>query len=569
MGKLVSNHSPVAEVMSGHHHASGILSAVNFAASVFLQSSSWPAAIDVALERLGKSAKVNRAYLFENETREGDGAVLTSQRAEWVAPGTEPQINNPDLQKFPLVEMGLGRWLATMNQRQPVFGLISTFPEGEREVFQEQGIQSIVVMPVFAKNHLWGFLGFDDCERTRIWSPAELNALSAAATTLGAAIDRQDLESQLRFAQKMEAIGSLAAGIAHDFNNMLQVICSFTSIAKAKIPEGQSAQSDLDQVLDSADRAHGLTRQLLSFAREQRSDPADVSLSGICETVIAMLKPSLRSGIELTTELAFPSPIIFADEGLMSQMLLNLCFNARDAMPSGGQLKLTSQKRRVTEADRNHCPVDRAGDYAVLTVADTGHGIRPEIIDRIFEPFFSTKERLGTGLGLSVAFGTIQQCGGFVDVASELGQGTTFRVFIPLAEGKEPKELLPVERPRAKGVILLVDDEPLVLESLGLLIESYGYSVRKADGGDRAMEYINDPSEVIDLVLSDQVMPGTDGISLLQSILVVRPKTKAILMSGYAPNLEELARFHSDVPLIQKPIRNEDLRREIQNLLAK
>lgn len=569
MNHLDLANSPDAAGSNEDHSAAGILSAVNFAAGVFLQSSNWEDAIDIALERLGESARANRAYLFKNEIRECDGAVLTSQLAEWAAPGIVPQIDNPSLQRFPMVDAGMGRWLTLMNQRKPVYGMTSTFPECERQVLQEQGIQSVVATPVFVKDHLWGFLGFDDCEHARTWSPAELNALSAAATTLGAAIDRHDLESRLRFSQKMEAIGSLAAGVAHDFNNMLQVIYSFTSMAKAKIPLNQPAQSDLNQVLESADRAHGLTRQLLSFARRQRLDPSEVPLTDLCESVLIMLKPSLRSGIELTTELERPSPIIFADEGLMSQMLLNFCLNARDAMPSGGQLTLTCERRHVSESERIHCPVDQAGDYATLTITDTGCGISPEILDRIFEPFFTTKEKLGTGLGLSVAFGTIQQSGGFVDVASEPGRGSTFRVFLPLVDGEALSQSSSVDGHRGSGVVLLVDDEPLVLESLGSLIETRGYTVRRANNADQAMEFIEDPSVVIDLVLSDLVMPGKDGVSLLQSIRRIRPEMKAILMSGYSPNIEALAGCLPDVPVIQKPIRHEALCREIHNLLAR
>ena len=557
------------EEKTGLQNGDSILSAVSFAASVFLESSNWQDAIDVVLERLGTSAKANRAYLFENEIRDSDGEVLTSQRAEWVAAGISPQIGNPDLQQLPIREAGLERWLTIMNRRQPVFGLISTFPDSEREIFEAQEIQSLVAMPVFSQNRLWGLLGFDDCESLRTWSLAELDALSAAATALGAAIDRQHLESQLRFAQKMDAVGCLAAGVAHDFNNMLQIISGFTSIAKTKLPDGVPAHADLDQVLASTDRAHDLTRQLLSFARKQTLNPTHVQLNELCESVIMMLKPSLGGHIDLTANLATPSPVVFADGGLMSQVLVNLCLNARDAMPSGGRLTLTCEKRSVSEDALKQCPVDRAGDYAMLSVADNGCGMTPEIADRIFEPFFTTKDKLRTGLGLSVAFGTIQQSGGFIDVKSEPNQGSDFRIFLPLSDHHATTDHSPLGGSGEKAIVLLVDDEPLVLKSLGRLIESCGHSVLTAENANRALELIECSSVAIDVVLTDYKMPEMDGISLIQEIRKTNFQMKAILMSGYGSAETKLAEHFADVPFIQKPIQQEHLCLTIRNLLAK
>ena len=574
-----------------------ILSAVSFAASVFLQSSGWREALDTALQRLGEAAQANRAYVFQNHLRGSDGAILTSQLAEWVAPGVEPQLENPDLQNFPFVENGFGRWLELLSDRKPVYGLVSSFPEGERELFESQQIQSLVLMPVFSQQRLWGFLGFDDCEQLREWSVAETDALFAASTALGAAIDRSNLESQLRFAQKMEAVGSLAAGVAHDFNNMLQAIDAFTRIAKSKIQDDHTAQTDLDEVLMASGRAHQLTRQLLSFSHKQESNPTNLSLSDVCESIITMVRPLLGGSVDLATDIIRPSPVVYADSEMVSQMLLNVCLNANDAMPNGGRLEVTCSSCVVTPSQVESIEGVDPGPFARLTIRDTGSGMTREIQDRIFEPFFTTKSiGRGTGLGLSVAYGEIQKIGGFIEVESSPDEGSEFRIFLPLIdEPREDERCIdePREDERCKmtrcedercederckdptrpapaigaETILLVDDEPAVLASFKQLIESAGYHVLTATNGAHGLKVFRDHVDEIQLILTDSVMPELDGLGLIEAVIESDPEAKIILLSGYPPTLPPGAIEWRNVRHMQKPIGGDILHNAIRELL--
>ena len=407
-----------------------MLAAVSFAASTFWQATNWRETLSIVLERLGVASRVNRAYIFENSFRESDNAILTSQVAEWVAPGTEPQIDNESLQEFALVDLGLKRWNELLLQKLPVYGLISDFPESEREILQSKDILSLAVVPVFSQGQLWGFVGFDDCESLREWTPTELDTLSAAATTLGAAIDRQQLQEELPFAQKMEAIGNLASGVAHDFNNMLQVISAYTSIAQSKLQPGSPALEDLDEVMMATARAHELTQQLLGFARKQEVDIQEFFLVDLCDAVKKLLTTKPHNTVCTACDFADPSPVVAADFGMISQALLNICLNGCDAMPDGGELKIGCSQLTVQPSSGEN----RSGEFAVVSIRDSGPGIRKEDREKIFEPFFTTKGAGGgTGLGLSLALVAIQQSGGFVEVLSAEGEGTEFLVYLPIA----------------------------------------------------------------------------------------------------------------------------------------
>lgn len=546
-----------------------ILSAVGFVANALLQSSDWRESIDTVLERLGKSIDSNRAYFFENHTS-AQGEELTSQKAEWAADGITPQIDNPDLQNFPWIESGLGRWLTMLKQCKPIYGLIADFPEAERPILESQEIQSLIVMPVFSQNRLIGFLGFDDCETLREWSSAEFDALLVSTTTLGAAIERQQLEQQLRFAQKMEAVGGLAAGVAHDFNNMLQAITSFTAIAKQKIDEGCSAQDDLSEVLLAAQRAHGLTQELLTFSRKQESRPTNINLNELCRSVTTMVRPSLGTDIKLVEKFQEKAPVIHADSSLVTQVILNLCINSRDAMPDGGILEISCARRTVDATDLELDEAPTRGEYAVLSVKDTGVGFSPELRHRVFEPFFTTKEvGRGTGLGLSVAYAAVKQSNGFIDVRTGLNQGAQFDVyfpfvFAPVSTAGDPGELV-----LGTETILLVDDEPLVLSSMKASIEALGYRVFIARSGLEGLEVYKKHADEIDLVLTDSAMPKMDGFGLRDAVLDINDSAKVIMLSGFALDLSSVPMEKRDnLVILQKPIRLRVLSKSIRDMLS-
>jgi len=555
--KTLQNQSDVTQ-RSGR-----ILSAVSFAASEFLKSTNWKDALDDVLEQLGTAVRANRAYYFENSLND-DGELLTSQSAEWVAPDITPQIDNIELQNFSFKEMGMIRWVEIMLQRKPVHGLVSEFPESEREILESQDIQSLVTMPVFSNEDFIGFLGFDDCENLRQWESPEFDALFAAANALGAAIERQHLEDQLRFSQKMDAIGNLASGVAHDFNNMLQVIVALAHIAKEKVGHGHPVQEDLDEIIAASDRSKNLTRQMLIFSRKQDAKHQVVDLGETCESVCTMVRPILGNSITLSLKVDTPAPKIFANTSLFTQVLMNLSLNARDAMPNGGTLEIKCSSVVLDQAaigpDSNTAP----GRFACVTVSDTGSGITSEVSEKIFEPFFTTKEHgEGTGLGLSVAYGIIQQCNGLIKVKSNIGKGSKFSIYVPITNKTANKDHSNYIAPGSE-TILLVDDEKMVLRSVELLLQTSGYNLLTAENGLEALDIYRAQYDQIDLILTDSSMPVMDGTELLHAALKINPDVKAILFSGYLPDLPDSLKNHKNISILQKPVQQHNLKEAIQ-----
>ncbi|MEM9369094.1 MAG: ATP-binding protein [Planctomycetota bacterium] len=413
-----------------------LVASLSFVANLLLGTADWHEALGSVLEQAGRAVGASRACFFEAYNRVSDGEFLVRQLAAWIFEGLRADVNDTAWNDLPLVESGLGRWLEQLDLREPVVGLISELPAIERGLLEAQQVQSLVVMPVFSAGRLYGFLRFDDCGAPRKWSTSERDAISAVAAVMGAAIDRQLLESQVQFAHKMEAIGTLTSGVAHDFNNLLHVITTLTQLALKRLSEKDSPREELESVLGASRHATELARQLLVVARKQGVQPQSLDLGDVCESVLRMLRPSLSFNTTLTKEITRPSPIVDADEGLLSHVLLNLCLNAIDAMPDGGQLSVACQATTLSVEDAKRIPNAGSVDYALLTVRDNGRGMDGVTLARVFEPFFTTKGAgAGTGLGLPLAHTTITQFGGFIDVESKLGQGSEFRVYLPRVAG--------------------------------------------------------------------------------------------------------------------------------------
>lgn len=540
-----------------------ILSAVGYATSEFLRSIDWKTALHGVLNRLGTAASANRAYYFENRISE-NGRITASQLAEWTAPGVEPQIDNPDLQDVSYIEAGMERWTELMRDRQPVHGLVHEFPESEREILDAQDIRSLFAMPVFAGANWVGFLGFDDCENQRHWSRSEFDALFASAEALGAAIERQRLEQELRFAQKMEAVGGLASGIAHDFNNVLQAIVGLAEVAKLEVENGDLPVTRLEEIIETGTQAASLTRQLLVFCHKQEAHAEIVNIRHVVDVVESMVKPALRGAIEFSVEITEPEPTVYADASLLSQVLLNLCLNACDAMPGTGKLLLSCDSVEFSDDELARYKDARAGRYLRCTVTDTGHGMEPSVRERIFEPFFTTRKiGAGTGLGLSVARTIVNNFDGFITVESDLDVGTCFSVFIPCALDSSDTENQTRQIGRGQETVLLVEDEPVLLRGAQRLLESAGYTVITAIDGSEGLKKFNQASEAIDIVITDYLLPVMDGVSMIESIRQSHPGTKVIVMSGAFP--EELPK--DSCVFVPKPVRIDTLIQTIRELL--
>jgi PAS domain S-box-containing protein len=349
--------------------------------------------------------------------------------------------------------------------------------------------------------------------------------------------EQHRLERQLSQAQKMEAVGQLAGGIAHDFNNLLAVITGYGELLQAQFKPGDEGLDDLGQLLAASQRAAQLTKQLLAFSRRQIFQPKLIELNDVVANVEKMLKRVIGEDIDLKTVLAPGAGSVRADAGQIEQVIVNLTVNARDAMPNGGKLTIETTSVTLDEECIDANTRIRPGQYVVLAVSDTGTGIDTETQRHIFEPFFTTKEPgKGTGLGLATVYGIVQQFGGYVLLHSEVGLGTTFKIYLPRIEGKEAAS--PARRSispaTASATILLVEDDDAVRQVTARMLKSRGYTVYEARGAEEARAVCGQHGADIDLLLTDIVMPQTSGPKLAEELALSFPKLRVLYMSGYS-----------------------------------
>ena len=384
--------------------------------------------------------------------------------------------------------------------------------------------------------------------------------------------DRRSLEAQLNHASKMEAVGRLAGGVAHDFNNVLTVIMSYAAMLTDSIGSNDPNREDVQAITSAAERARGLTRQLLAFSRKQVLQPRVININAVISDLESMLRRLIGEDIELLTSLDPLIGRINADPGQLEQVLMNLVVNARDAMPDGGRLSIrTSNSALSTELAMGALHAGD-GDYVMLAVSDTGLGMTREVQQRLFDPFFTTKEQgRGTGLGLSTVYGIIKQSGGEIYVYSEIGAGTTFKVYFPrLAATAEERhdEVEHLQVPRGSETVLLVEDDAILRTLAVRLLTNYGYRVVAADGGSNALAIVSAGKTRIDGVISDVVMPGMNGRELVEKILELRPRMPCLLMSGYADD-DILRRGISEGErmFLHKPFTPEQLAQQVRALL--
>ncbi|HVO65657.1 MAG TPA: PAS domain S-box protein, partial [Syntrophales bacterium] len=385
--------------------------------------------------------------------------------------------------------------------------------------------------------------------------------------------DRKKLEQQLLQAQKLESIGLLAGGVAHEFNNLLTGISGYGQIIEEIIPpDDELLQESVGQILRATDRAAELARSLLAFGRKQLIHPKPVHVHTIVHDTVGLIKRIIGEDIELRTSFSDKNLLVKVGEGQIEQILMNLATNARDAMPSGGHIHIATQEVVVKDGSESNYGLARPGVYVLISVSDTGTGIDKKSLERVFEPFYTTKEiGKGTGLGLSVIYGIVKQNNGSVHVESEPGEGTTVSIYLPTTNE------VPIgieKRHKAKPVfrgtetILVAEDDEMVQRFISKVLKWAGYSVITAKDGEDAVMKFKKEMDVISLVLTDVVMPKKNGKEILGEIKKLRPEIRVIFISGYSAEFIDKNVINKDsTTFITKPFLKTDLLQKVREVL--
>lgn len=382
--------------------------------------------------------------------------------------------------------------------------------------------------------------------------------------------ERRALEEQLRHAQKMEAIGRLAGGVAHDFNNLLMVIIGYTELLRENLPKDGDQRGYADAVWNAGKKATLLTSQLLAFSRKQVMSPRMLDLNSVLQEVDRMLPRLIGEDVQLSILQGAGLATVKADPGQMEQVIMNLCVNARDAMPRGGRLSIETANARIDSDAARKIGANTPGNFVALTVTDTGAGMDAQTQSRIFEPFFTTKEKgKGTGLGLATVYGIVKQSGGYITVESEIGKGTRFDVYFPAIDRSAEKSnsaAAPELPARGDETVLLVEDEDAVRSLVREVLRGRGYKVLEAQKSTEALQLCQSHPGPIDLLVTDVVLPQISGRALAQQLSPSRPDMKVLYISGYTDD-KMLQHGIPGTAFLQKPFSSDVLARTVREML--
>ncbi|MGI9592245.1 MAG: ATP-binding protein, partial [Myxococcota bacterium] len=488
-------------------------------------------AVEDALAEAARIAGAQRAclHVFSNQLGLGRDSF------EWCAPGVAS-----------VATIALEWTREKMRRGEPVHvptpGALPPEAEAERRDLLNRGVRSALGIPVLSGSDAIGFLSFESHDRPRTWSERDATVLRMIGEILTTALRRRDSEAALREsraqllqAQKLEAVGRLAGGIAHDFNNLLTVILGFSRPLLAQLEAG-GVREDVEEIQGAAERAAGLTKQLLTFSRRQTVATQYVELNPTVRRLESLLGRLLEEDVDLLFELHPESGWVEIDPHQLEQVVMNLAVNARDAMPDGGTLRLSTRPLRVGTAEATRLGLPGEGPYVVLSASDTGCGMDEETRAHLFDPFFTTKDPdKGTGLGLSIVYSVVEQAGGAITVAGGSAKGTTFEIYLPQVESSESSDCpaSPAQESARAGHVLVVDDEESVRRVARRLLERAGHRVSEACNGQEAIRLCTESDDPPDLVLTDWVMPRMGGEELALRLRGLRPEIRLVFMSGY------------------------------------
>ncbi|MFN7138804.1 MAG: two-component regulator propeller domain-containing protein [Limisphaerales bacterium] len=461
----------------------------------------------------------------------------------------------------PVARRTLKRGAQLILRKEPITSSSDYDPFGDAK----RPSASLMYVPICKAGKVVGILSIQSYN-VDAYTPKHLDTLQALADYCGSAFEQIRAEAALRESQQMvlrqerlAAVGQLSAGVAHEFNNILTIIKGHAALLQEESKlEGEDLQS-IEQIATSAERAANLTRQMLAFSRKQILQPKTIELNEITSEVAKMLERLIGENIAICCKLEENLPFICADPAMLEQVILNLALNSRDAMPKGGQLIISTNSVNVTDTSVRGRNEAYAGQFVCLTVADTGCGMDEETQHRIFEPFFTTKEvGKGTGLGLATVYGVVKQHHGWIEVTSKLGEGTSFKIFLPVDKSAAVKNELRASKQKAKGgkeTILFVEDEPDIRLLARQILEHFGYHIIEAGSGVEALKIWADHKNEIKLLLTDMMMPeGISGGELARKLRAERPDLKIIYMSGYSVEiLEKDLVDQKDFRFLEKP----------------
>jgi signal transduction histidine kinase/ActR/RegA family two-component response regulator len=505
------------------------------------------------------------------------GANVLRCSQVWQAPGAEAD-EFESVSRQSVFTTGIGLPGRVWNDGQPAWiadlAEDTNFPRSS--IAAKVGLHGGCAFPIRFRSEILGVMEFFS-RSIREPDPELLAMMVTIGSQIGQFIQRKrveealgESEEQLRQSQKLEAVGQLAGGVAHDFNNLLTVIGGYSSILLGKLPKESPHLTSIEEIKKASDRASALTRQLLAFSRKQILQPKVLDLNIVVTDLEKMVRRLVGEDIDLLT---ITSPVlgkVKADPGQIEQVLLNLIVNARDAMPEGGKLTIETRNVALSE-DYAQRHAAQPGPYVMLAVSDTGRGMDAAIQPRIFEPFFTTKgSGKGTGLGLATVYGIVKQSGGNIWVYSEVGRGSTFKVFLPrvdeAVEGEE--EVISRSVPQGTEMILLVEDEDQVRAILKHILEGQGYHVLSASNGEEAFSISQDLERDIKLMITDVVMPQMSGRELAERVLAVRPNLPVLFMSGYTDDaIVRHGLLDEKLNFLQKPFDLAGVARKVREVL--